>query len=171
MRVVPPESPRLSVTKVKGGGNAEGKVASGMEVVYTVTFLPDEECRHEYKDHILVCTERETFAVPVLAVGMLFRPIPFPRYNPIYHSCVVPLFILQPLRPLDWSQPRGSATPWGSLEMSRIPPLRMHCSTCHIDKDLDGTHLREQESSASVDIRRSNLDHVTVRDTCIANNN
>lgn len=69
MRVIPPESPCLRVAKVKGGGEEGGKVASGMEVAYTVTFLPDAESREDFKGEILVSTERETFAVPVTGQG------------------------------------------------------------------------------------------------------
>lgn len=126
MRVVLPESPRLVVTKLKGAGNAEGKVASGMEVVYTVTFLPDEDCRHEYKDHILVCTERETFAVPVLAVGVLLCPTPFPHAQTIYRVPTRPHHF--PSAPLIF--PRDCTSPFPRVSTScfftRLHLLNLH---------------------------------------------
>eukprot|EP00884_Botryococcus_braunii_P008668 jgi/Botrbrau1/17802/Bobra.0127s0051.1 len=92
MRVVPPESPCLTVAKAKGGGDEGGKVASGMEVSYTVTFAPDADSRQEYKGEILVCTERETFAVPVICQGtsakldfpdeIVFKPTPAKASTP-----------------------------------------------------------------------------------------
>jgi hypothetical protein len=69
VRVLPPLSPHLSVARSKGGGEDGSKVASGMEVTYTVTFTPDEDCRHDFRGELLVVTEREKFVVPVIGIG------------------------------------------------------------------------------------------------------
>ena len=52
--------------RVKGTA-AEDKVASGMEVAYTVTFIP--ESLELFRYDLVVCTEREKFLVPCTVTG------------------------------------------------------------------------------------------------------
>ncbi|KXZ49496.1 hypothetical protein GPECTOR_21g722 [Gonium pectorale] len=67
VKVLPMESPYFSVRRVQAAGKEDSKVATGMEVAFTVTFRP--ESRDDYSCDLVVCTEREKFVVPVLAVG------------------------------------------------------------------------------------------------------
>jgi hydrocephalus-inducing protein len=62
------DSPYFSVRRVLAAGAKEDtKVATGMEVAFVVTFRP--ESRDDYACDLVVCTEREKFVVPVMAVG------------------------------------------------------------------------------------------------------
>ncbi|GIL73964.1 hypothetical protein Vretifemale_3957, partial [Volvox reticuliferus] len=67
VKVLPMESPYFSVRRVAATGKDDSKVATGMEVAFVVTFRP--ESRDDYSCDLVVCTEREKFVVPVLAVG------------------------------------------------------------------------------------------------------
>ena len=66
VKVLQPDTPFLQVRRVKGIA-AEDKVASGMEVAYSVTYTP-EDVDHFYYD-LVVCTEREKFLVPCKVAG------------------------------------------------------------------------------------------------------
>jgi hypothetical protein len=71
IKLLPPDTPHFTVSPVFDDPNLanpkDGKVASGMEVCYIVTFLPREKRDYEYS---LVCvTEREKFILPVRASG------------------------------------------------------------------------------------------------------
>ncbi len=68
------DSPYFSVRKAgsiaaagAAGGQPDSKVATGMELAFIITFRP--ESNGDYKCVLEVCTERETFHVPVLAMG------------------------------------------------------------------------------------------------------
>lgn len=61
------DSPYFSVRRATTAGKEDSKVATGMEIAYVVTFRP--ESRDDYSCDLVVCTEREKFLVPVLAVG------------------------------------------------------------------------------------------------------
>lgn len=68
VKVIPPESQFFSVRRVAAPGKEDGsKVASGMEVVYSITFCPQSNGDHACD--VVVCTEREKFLVPVVAKG------------------------------------------------------------------------------------------------------
>ncbi|EFJ42226.1 hypothetical protein VOLCADRAFT_67248 [Volvox carteri f. nagariensis] len=67
VKVLPMESPYFSVRRAAATGKDDSKVATGMEVAFVVTFRP--ESRDDYSCDLVVCTEREKFVVPVLAVG------------------------------------------------------------------------------------------------------
>lgn len=68
VKVVNPESQFFSVRRVAAPGKDDGsKVASGMEVVYAITFSP--QSKDDYACDLVVCTEREKFIVPVVAWG------------------------------------------------------------------------------------------------------
>ncbi|KAK9824158.1 hypothetical protein WJX72_008157 [[Myrmecia] bisecta] len=68
VKVIQPDTPYLSVRRVKGSSKGEtGKVALGMEVAYAITFRP--ETSDDYSYDLLVCTEREKFVVPIVATG------------------------------------------------------------------------------------------------------
>ena len=67
IKVLPPKSPYFEIS---GGKRAASKVAPGMEVVFEVTFRPQEV--REYSVDLVCCTEREKFIVQVKAAG--FRP-------------------------------------------------------------------------------------------------
>ena len=64
LRVLPLESPYFEVVAPQSTAN---KVAPGVEVVYTVKFTPDTE--KDYAEELVCVTERETFVVPIQAVG------------------------------------------------------------------------------------------------------
>jgi hydrocephalus-inducing protein len=71
IKLLPPDTPYFTVSPVFDDPNLanpkDGKVASGMEVCYIVTFLPREKRDYEYS---LVCvTEREKFILPIRASG------------------------------------------------------------------------------------------------------
>ncbi|KAG2489301.1 hypothetical protein HYH03_012133 [Edaphochlamys debaryana] len=73
VKVLPMDSPYFSVRRaasgpgVVGASKEDSKVATGMEVAFTITFRP--ESRDDYSCDLIICTEREKFVVPVLAVG------------------------------------------------------------------------------------------------------
>ncbi|KAF5830389.1 hypothetical protein DUNSADRAFT_14652 [Dunaliella salina] len=70
IKVSAPESQFFSVRRASAPGKEEGsKVASGMEIVYTITFKP--QSTDPYGCNLVVCTEREKFLVPVLATGVM----------------------------------------------------------------------------------------------------
>lgn len=52
--------------RVKGAA-AEDKVASGMEVAYSITYTPENTDHFQYD--LVVCTEREKFLVPCAVTG------------------------------------------------------------------------------------------------------
>lgn len=66
VKVLQPDTPVLNVRRVKGTA-AQDKVASGMEVAYSVTYTP-QDTDHFYYD-LVVCTEREKFLVPCTVTG------------------------------------------------------------------------------------------------------
>lgn len=66
VKVLQPDAPVLKVRRVKGTA-AEDKVASGMEVAYSITYTPDSS-DHFHHD-LVVCTEREKFLVPCTVTG------------------------------------------------------------------------------------------------------
>lgn len=49
------------------GAAAEDKVASGMEVAYSITYTPENTDHFHYD--LVVCTEREKFLVPCTVTG------------------------------------------------------------------------------------------------------
>ena len=61
-----PDTPLLKVRRVKGSA-AEDKVASGMEVAYSVIYTPEDTEQFHYD--LVVCTEREKFLVPCTVAG------------------------------------------------------------------------------------------------------
>lgn len=68
VKVVAPDTPYFSVSRIHKNGEDEGsKVAAGMEVSYKVRFHP--QTVNDYIYDLVVCTEREKFIVPILAVG------------------------------------------------------------------------------------------------------
>lgn len=66
VKVLQPDTPVLKVRRVKGTA-AENKVASGMEVAYSVTYTPASS--HHFNYDLVVCTEREKFLVPCTVTG------------------------------------------------------------------------------------------------------
>ena len=64
IKVLPSESPYFELIP---HAKQAGKVAPGMELVYTVRFSPDGF--RDYADEIVCITEREKFVIPVRAVG------------------------------------------------------------------------------------------------------
>ncbi len=66
VKVLQPDTPTLKVRRVKGSA-AEDKVASGMEVAYSVTYTPENTDQFRYD--LVVCTEREKFLVPCTVAG------------------------------------------------------------------------------------------------------
>lgn len=73
VKVLPINSPYFSIAaaKKKKGGKSEeesGKIASGMEVQYKVTFTP--KTTDDYGVDLIVATEREKFTIPIRAVGV-----------------------------------------------------------------------------------------------------
>lgn len=66
VKVLQPDTPVLNVRRLKGTG-AQDKIASGIEVAYSITYTP-ENTDHFYHD-LVVCTEREKFLVPCTAAG------------------------------------------------------------------------------------------------------
>lgn len=66
VKVLQPDTPVLNVRRMKGTA-AHDKVASGMEVAYSVTYTP-QDTDHFYYD-LVVCTEREKFLVPCTVTG------------------------------------------------------------------------------------------------------
>jgi len=66
VKVLQPDSPLLNVRRVKGSA-AEDKVASGMEVAYSITYTPEDTEQFHY--NLVVCTEREKFLVPCTVAG------------------------------------------------------------------------------------------------------
>ncbi len=71
IRVEPIDSPffKLSIpTNKKGLAITDSRVAPGMEIYYTVTFMPRERQR-DYNYDLVCVTEREKFVVPLRARG------------------------------------------------------------------------------------------------------
>lgn len=66
VKVLQPDTPLLQVRRVKGIA-AEDKVASGMEVAYSVTYTPENADQFHYD--LVICTEREKFLVPCTVAG------------------------------------------------------------------------------------------------------
>ena len=66
VKVLQPDTPVLKVRRVKGAA-AEDKVASGMEVAYSITYTPENMENFHYD--LVVCTEREKFLVPCTVTG------------------------------------------------------------------------------------------------------
>ena len=67
VKVIKPASPYISIAKAPGKQTSTGKVATGMEVAYVITFSPESEDSYDYD--IIVATEREKFIVPLKALG------------------------------------------------------------------------------------------------------
>ena len=68
VKVLAPESAVLSVRRAKGSGwEADGQVAPGMERGFVVSFRPETPDSFAYD--LVVCTQREKFVVPVVALG------------------------------------------------------------------------------------------------------
>jgi len=70
VRLLPPDSPYFSVsgpTTRSGTALVDGRVAPGMEVLYTIHFKPQEP--RDYTYDVVVVTEREKFLVPIRAQG------------------------------------------------------------------------------------------------------
>ncbi|KDO23200.1 hypothetical protein SPRG_10008 [Saprolegnia parasitica CBS 223.65] len=74
IKIEAPDSPFFKIKKLHGA-ERDGKVAAGIEVAYTVEFLPQE--RREYALDLICVTEREKFVVPVRARGT-FAALSFP---------------------------------------------------------------------------------------------
>ncbi|KAJ3159463.1 hypothetical protein HDU86_001781 [Geranomyces michiganensis] len=67
MKIDPIDSPYFSITRNKSSNLQSGKVAPGMDVTYVIHFTPEQEIDYRYN---LVCSsERETFLVPIEALG------------------------------------------------------------------------------------------------------
>ena len=66
VKVLQPDSPLLNVRRVKGS-SAQDKVASGMEVAYSIVYTPESLDQFHYD--LVVCTEREKFLVPCKVPG------------------------------------------------------------------------------------------------------
>lgn len=66
-----PNSPYFEISAMhapaKGKILKDSKVASGMEVSFTIKFKPQEV--KDYSVDLVVCTEREKFLVAVVAIG------------------------------------------------------------------------------------------------------
>lgn len=84
IKIVPPDSKLFSITPAKKAnattkklsatqsGTSEidqmcTKVAPGMEISYTVKFMP--EAKSDYSYDLMVLTDREKFIVPIRAIG------------------------------------------------------------------------------------------------------
>eukprot|EP00798_Chlamydomonas_sp_ICE-L_P006741 gene6741-3411_t len=68
IKIVQPDTPYFSIKRVAAPGKElSDKVASGMEVTYSITFQPDS--KGDFTCNLIVCTEREKFLVPVYAIG------------------------------------------------------------------------------------------------------
>ena len=72
VKVFSPDSPYFSISApIQSEGVrkiGDGKIASGMEVYYIITFKPQE--RMEYNFNLIVATEREKFIIPLSAAGL-----------------------------------------------------------------------------------------------------
>lgn len=70
IKILSPDSEFFRVVPVRSKsirGMADGKIAAGMEVQFTIKFMPHEQRVYTYD---LVCvTEREKFVIPIRAVG------------------------------------------------------------------------------------------------------
>ena len=66
VKVLQPDTALLKICRVKGS-SAEDKVASGMEVAYSITYRPETAELFQYD--LVVCTEREKFLVPCIVTG------------------------------------------------------------------------------------------------------
>lgn len=67
LEIEPINNPFFSITGLKSASLKSGKIAPGMEISYILKFTPEKEIDYFYN---LVCTtERETFLVPVNAIG------------------------------------------------------------------------------------------------------
>ena len=70
VRLLPPDSPYFSISGPStrsGAPLVDGRVAPGMEVLYTIHFKPQEP--RDYTYDVVVVTEREKFLVPIRAQG------------------------------------------------------------------------------------------------------
>ena len=66
VKVLQPYTALLRICRVKGS-SAEDKVASGMEVAYSIKYRP--ETAEPFQYDLVVCTEREKFLVPCVVAG------------------------------------------------------------------------------------------------------
>lgn len=71
-KLVPPAVNALTDKSIKEKSDRDSvnsglRVAPGMEVVYTMEFLPDQQT--DYAHEVTVTTEREKFVIPVTATG------------------------------------------------------------------------------------------------------
>ena len=66
VKILQPDTALLSVCRLKGS-SAEDKVASGMEVAYSIVYTP--ESTEPFSYDLVVCTEREKFLVPCTVAG------------------------------------------------------------------------------------------------------
>ena len=66
VKILQPDTALLSVCRLKGS-SAEDKVASGMEVAYSIVYMPESSEPFSYD--LVVCTEREKFLVPCTVAG------------------------------------------------------------------------------------------------------
>lgn len=67
IRVEQADSPYFSVQGWKKKGLQSEKIAAGMEIQYLVKFTPEENV--DYIHELICVTERETFVVPINAIG------------------------------------------------------------------------------------------------------
>ena len=71
VRLAPPDSPYFEISAPRSTSKKhelkDGRVASGMEICYIITFKPQE--RREYSLDLICSTERERLIVPVHARG------------------------------------------------------------------------------------------------------
>ncbi len=63
-----PDTPYITVRRSVAPGKDEGsKIAAGMEVSFVIMFRPESTA--DYLQDLVVCTEREKFIVPIVALG------------------------------------------------------------------------------------------------------
>ncbi|TPX54724.1 hypothetical protein PhCBS80983_g05802 [Powellomyces hirtus] len=67
MKIAPIDNPFFSITGDKCDNLQSGKIAPGMDVSYVLHFTPEEDI--DYKYNLVCSTERETFLVPIEAMG------------------------------------------------------------------------------------------------------
>jgi hydrocephalus-inducing protein len=71
MKIIQPDSPFFEISSAKlsnGEPLRQSKLASGMEIYYTIKFKPQEV--RDYSLDLICATEREKFVVPIRAIGM-----------------------------------------------------------------------------------------------------
>ena len=71
IKIVQPDSPFFEVNPTKTPSSEslkQSKIAAGMEVSYIVRFMPKDV--RDYSWDLHVCTERETFIIPIRALGL-----------------------------------------------------------------------------------------------------